>query len=235
MEGWIKLHRQFIEWEWYDDINTKVLFLHLLLKVNHKPWKWRGKEIWIWETLTWRIKLADETWLTVQQIRTSLNKLKSTNEITITSTKQFSIIKLNNWTKYQTINQQDNQQATNKQPTSNHKQECNNNINNIAQNLFQEFWKEYPTKKSKAKAEQIYKKIWEEEHKQILIALQRQKDHRKVIQDKWEWIENWKHPTTWLNQKCWEDEIEVEEVPERKKKDMEMIDLVNKAKQKWLL
>ena len=31
-----------LDWEWYDDINTKVLFIHLLIKSNWKEKKWRG-------------------------------------------------------------------------------------------------------------------------------------------------------------------------------------------------
>ncbi len=29
-DGFIKLHRKIIDWEWYDDINTKTLFIHIL-------------------------------------------------------------------------------------------------------------------------------------------------------------------------------------------------------------
>ena len=36
MEGWVKLHRKFLEWEWYDKSETVHLFLHCLLKANHK-------------------------------------------------------------------------------------------------------------------------------------------------------------------------------------------------------
>ena len=28
--GYIKLYRSLLNWEWYDDINTKTVFLHLL-------------------------------------------------------------------------------------------------------------------------------------------------------------------------------------------------------------
>lgn len=119
MEWFIQLHRKLIEWEWYDDINTKVLFIHLLLKANYKPKSWRGIDISTGEVLTWRIILSEETWLTQQQIRTSLNKLKSTNEITIKTTNRYSIIKLNNYVEYQQVNQQVTQQTTSKQPASN--------------------------------------------------------------------------------------------------------------------
>ncbi len=113
MDSWfIKLHRKIIEWEWYDDKNTTRLFLHLLLTVNFEDKKWRGMDIRRWQIVTGRNKLAEETWLSAQETRTSLDKLKSTNEITITSTKSFSLIQVNNYESYQT-----NQPK--KQPTSN--------------------------------------------------------------------------------------------------------------------
>lgn len=41
MDGWIKLHRKLINWEWYQDTNVKVVFLHLLLIANHEDKKWQ--------------------------------------------------------------------------------------------------------------------------------------------------------------------------------------------------
>lgn len=130
MEWFIQLHRKMLEWEWYDDINTKTLFIHLLLKANWKDKNWRGIYIKRWELLTWRITLAAETWLSEQQIRTSLTKLKSTSEITIKPTSKYSIVKLLNYNEYQWDNQQDNQQATNKQPASNQQVTTTNKVNN---------------------------------------------------------------------------------------------------------
>lgn len=114
-EWFIKLFRSLLDWERYDDINVTRLFIHLLLKANYKDSKWRWIEIKRWENLTTLENLSKETWLSVQNIRTAINKLKSTHEITYKPTKSFSIIKLNNFDKYQDINIQ----VTDKQHTTN--------------------------------------------------------------------------------------------------------------------
>jgi len=113
MDGWIKIHRKILEWEWYDDINTKVLFWHLLLTANHKDKKWRGQTIKRGQRLTSLEHLAKEVGLTVQQTRTSLNKLKSTSEITIKSTNKFTVVTIEKYSDYQ-INEKENNKQNNK-------------------------------------------------------------------------------------------------------------------------
>lgn len=115
-ERWIKVHQKFVDWEWYKDTNTKVVFLHCLLKANWKDGKYQGIDIPRGSFVTGRKKLAKELNLTEQQIRTTLEHLKSTNELTIKTTNQFSIITINNYEMYQQNNQQLNQQSTNEQP-----------------------------------------------------------------------------------------------------------------------
>ena len=124
MDNWfIKLHKKMLDWEWYSDKNTTRLFIHLLLKANWKNKKWKWIEIKRWEIITGRRQLAKETWLTEQQIRASLYKLKSTskstNELTIKSTSKFSTIKLNNFEWYQQDNQQTTHQTTTTKEYSN--------------------------------------------------------------------------------------------------------------------
>ena len=92
MEGWIKLHRKLTEWEWYKDNNTKSLFIHLLLMANHKDGRFQGQEGKRGQLITGRKVLSVQTGLSEQQIRTGLNKLISTNEITIKTTNKNSLI-----------------------------------------------------------------------------------------------------------------------------------------------
>ena len=141
MNSWIKLYRKFVEWEWYSDVNCKVVFLHLILTANHKVKRWQGREIGVGEVVTGRNVLAEEVGLSVQQTRTALKKLCESGEIEVEHTNRFSIIKIVNFQKYQekpknqpSNNQvrdlatqgfesgdtcEVNQQITNNQPTDN--------------------------------------------------------------------------------------------------------------------
>lgn len=147
-EGHIKLFRKMLDWEWYKDINTTRLFIHCLLRANWKEQKFQGNIIPRGSFVTSYNNLADEIGLTYQQTRTALDKLKSTNEITIKSTNKFTIISVEKYNDYQDYdfknNTQNNGQITNKQQTNNtqdnkqittieeYKEYKNiNNINNI--------------------------------------------------------------------------------------------------------
>jgi hypothetical protein len=119
--GWIKIHRQILEWEWYDEPNTLRLFLHLLLKANHKTRSYRGVEIKEGQIMTGYDKLAKELNLSTQKIRTSISKLKSTSEITSVSTSQGTIIQIVKYKDYQVVTSKttDEQQTDNKPITTN--------------------------------------------------------------------------------------------------------------------
>ena len=128
--GWIKIHYNLLNWEWYDDINTKTLFLHLLLMANWKDKKWHGILIKRGSFVTSLGKLANQTGLSVQNVMTSLNKLKSTHEITSKTTNKYTYITINNFNDYQETTNKltNNQQTTNKQLTTTEERKKDKNI-----------------------------------------------------------------------------------------------------------
>lgn len=130
MQGYIKLYRQIVEWEWYNDINTTRLFIHLLLTANHREQKWQGITVLPGQKITSYPHLALENTLSVQAIRTSINKLKSTGEITVKSTSKYSLITIQNWIDYQQDNTPVNSQATGEQQSSNRRATTNKNVKN---------------------------------------------------------------------------------------------------------
>ena len=92
MSGWVKIHRKINDWEWKKKPITLALFLHLIINANHKDKCWQGKLIKRGQLITGRKQLAAETGIPEQSIRTALDHLKSTREITIKSTNKYSII-----------------------------------------------------------------------------------------------------------------------------------------------
>ena len=121
MTGWIKVHRKIEQWEWYTDANTFRLFFHLVLKANHADKKWRGIIIKRGQIVTSSEHLANQLKLSRQQIRTSLNKLKSTNEITTKSTNKYIIVTIGKYDDYQSEDEKITNEitinSTNNQPT----------------------------------------------------------------------------------------------------------------------
>ncbi|HDY87684.1 MAG TPA: hypothetical protein ENH82_06135 [bacterium] len=136
MQGWIKLHRKLIKWEWYHDSNMVHLFIHLLLNANHKDSHWQGNLVKRGQMITGRKQLSADTGLSEQTIRTCLKRLKSTNELTIKPTNRFSLITIVNFNTYnnsdmiqtEPINQPANQQLTSNQPATNQQLTTNKNV-----------------------------------------------------------------------------------------------------------
>lgn len=120
MSGWIKLHRDFINWEWFSSANHVKVFITLLLSANYEEKSWKGKVIKPGQIATGRKNLSLKSGVSEQSLRTVLRDLKSTNEITIEATRKFSIISITNWEKWQSINQEPNFKSTTDQPTTNH-------------------------------------------------------------------------------------------------------------------
>jgi predicted transcriptional regulator len=144
MEGFIYLHRKIKEWEWYKKPEVAHLFIHLLLSANHKDNEWQGMIIKRGQLITGLNSLSKDTGISVQTLRTCINRLKSTNEITSKSTNKFRLITIVNWNEYQskltdksTSKLTINQQSTNNQLTTNNNDNNDNNENNISKEIVQ--------------------------------------------------------------------------------------------------
>ncbi len=125
--GFIKLHRKILKWEWYSNINTRLLFLHLLIAANWEDTKYKNRTIKRGQLCTTVKELATNNQQTIQQTRTALSNLQSTNEITIETTPQFSIITVVNYDLYQANNKPNNTQITNNQQTTQQTSVAQNN------------------------------------------------------------------------------------------------------------
>ena len=123
--GFITLYRKIVDWEWYSDANVFRVFTHLILTANWEPKKWKGELVSRGQKVISIQKLAQETGLTEQSVKTAIKKLKLTGEITTKATNKYTIVTLINYDFYQ----DKEKQLTNKTTSelTNEQQTTNNN------------------------------------------------------------------------------------------------------------
>ena len=127
MSGWIKIHRKFLDWEWFNKSEAVHLFLYMLIKANHKDAKWQGNDVKRGQFISSLGNISNATGISIQQIRTILKKLEKTNEIEVKSTSQFTIVTICKYECYQDENDTANKPLTNNQQTTNKPSTTNKN------------------------------------------------------------------------------------------------------------
>lgn len=121
LNGWVKLHRQIINWEWFKKPETLSVFIYCLTRANIADGSWRNIAYKRGQFITSLETIHKDTGLSIQQTRTALKHLISTGEITSESTSQYRIITVCKFSDYQQTpdesNKQYNSQSTNNQQT----------------------------------------------------------------------------------------------------------------------
>jgi hypothetical protein len=94
--------------------------------------------------------------------------------------------------------------------TSESKKTKKERLNSGYESNFESFWSTYPNKIAKGKAYEVFQLLSEENQIQSVSAIKNQVENNHFWKD---WINDGKggdsppHPTTWLNQKRWEDNV----------------------------
>lgn len=130
MDGWILLHRKLLRWTWFTSPETLQVFIYFLLRANHEVINWQGIDIQRGQFVTSVNHIKDETGLTISKIRTCINRLKSTNEVTSETTNRFTIITICNYENYQMFDESERQTKRQSKQQSNDNQIATNNKDN---------------------------------------------------------------------------------------------------------
>ena len=101
MDGYIKLHRKFRDWEWYSEPVVKIVFLHLLITANWYDSRYKGHEIKAGQTIITVNGLAEELGFSVKQVRRAMEKHERTGEISKKRANRFTVVTIENWSFYQ--------------------------------------------------------------------------------------------------------------------------------------
>lgn len=115
MEGWFKIDRKIVNWEWYSDTITFRVFFHLLATANYENKKWKGLSIkrgQVFSSYQSIIEGIGDFSYSKQNIRTAIKKLRKTGEITVQSTHNGLLITINKYDFYQFENIKTTDQVT---------------------------------------------------------------------------------------------------------------------------
>lgn len=112
----VKIDRNIRQWRWFKDGNTLMVWLWLILSANIEDHDFRNETIRRGEIATSRRTIMRETGLTEMQVRTALNHLKSTGEITVRYGSNYQVITIVQYDQYQS---KLSEERTGKQPARN--------------------------------------------------------------------------------------------------------------------
>jgi len=101
MEGWIKLHRSLLEWEWFQETITLHVFIYLLLRATPSETTYKGIFVPRGSLITSVRKIGEDTHIPDKRVRTAIQRLTNSKQITIKATNKFSLISVCNYESYQ--------------------------------------------------------------------------------------------------------------------------------------
>lgn len=116
MNGYIKIDRGIMDWEWWDDDKVLKLWLTVLLLANWEDKKWHGKDIPRGSFWTSIESLSEASGLSTQEVRTALCKLISTGELTSKATNHGRLITVVKYGDFQDVPDESDKQ--NGKPTA---------------------------------------------------------------------------------------------------------------------
>ena len=134
----IKLNRSILNWRWYKNANTMRVFVHLLLKANIKDHDFEDITVHRGQLVTSIRHLSTELQISERSIRTALNHLKTTQEVTIKTTAKYSIITIEKYDEYQNTTHKEsiNRHSNGTQSTSNRQQSKNDKKEKNEKNIY---------------------------------------------------------------------------------------------------
>ncbi len=185
--GFVPLWRDgWQDWDWFEDDNTYKVFMYFYQRANYKARTYQGTKIERGQFVTSLGKIAEALGLTVQNVRTAINKLKSTNDIECEGSRKGLTITVKNYDwlinddNFANTKVTRNQHDANTKVTTNNKVYKENNVvvdaeaptTNFSDNNFLRFWNLYVKKREKYKKDTfdywMMKKYTSQEVEQIL-------------------------------------------------------------------
>ena len=104
-KGYIRLHRNIVDWCWYKNANTFRVFIHLLLNANTRPYRFENIIINRGEIATSYDRIAGALNLSYKQVRTAVEHIVRAGTGAVKQYPKFLVITILNYNAYQSDGQ----------------------------------------------------------------------------------------------------------------------------------
>lgn len=101
MNGYIKLYRSLLDWQWWGESDTFKTWVYCLFRARWNDGKYKGVSIGRGEFVTTYRDLAKDLNLSERKTRTALSRLAETGEISVTSESKYTVIRVNKYDDFQ--------------------------------------------------------------------------------------------------------------------------------------
>jgi len=166
----------------------------------------------------------------VKIIEKTLNCCKNKNRLKITKTKEGFVCRITKWHIYQPVTEMkgvNNKQENPDLKLTLREEKRREEIKGGYCKLFERFWKEYPRKKEKKVAYEVFKRLKKREQEQVIICARNYHEEVKNKKIEERYI---KHPATFLRKERWRDYLERKISPAQKEMDELLAKLESKNK-----
>jgi hypothetical protein len=215
--GYVKLWRKSIDAGWLSNHKLWAFWCWCLMKASHKEHDMivgcQQVHLIPGEFVFGLNKASEELEMSIRSIRTILDFLKKSKNLTIKTTNKFSVISIVNWHTYQSDkienDKQNDKPPTNNRQATDNKQECKElkNVKNKEYTSdFLEFYTAYPKHKARDDAFKAWNGLNGKRPplSELLTAIEKQKESEDWKKENGKWIP---FPATWLRAGRWDDEL----------------------------
>ena len=97
----VKFDRNLLKWRWFQHPKTLAVWIWLIMKANVEDHDFEKETIHRGEVATSRRRISADTGLTEREVRTALEHLKSTGEVSVRIRPKYQVISIAEYSKYQ--------------------------------------------------------------------------------------------------------------------------------------
>jgi len=99
----VKFDRNLLKWRWFQHPKTLAVWIWLIMKANVEDHDFEKETIHRGEVATSRRRISADTGLTEREVRTALEHLKSTGEVSVRIRPKYQVISIPEYSKYQDV------------------------------------------------------------------------------------------------------------------------------------